>query len=295
MNDREQHLQRLRQEVENDKCPIVPAHVDESHPVWFLAVETMSKRAAGYWRMIRDSQRQRAYADFLAANAEGKVVCDLGCGPGALLFLADFFGAKKCIGVDSQFHPIVYLKGRLPQWEVIQGDFLDIEWPEADIYIHEMIGNNVYQEGLIDLCDAAKERGVYDKLYPNTVKLYDIKLKENKHKMTEDGGVIEPYTEEFLKLMEPITEGMGAKFAQQRWFDPRDNIKDMELIYNGDFYGGLKYEFYSENCCGWEVGFDDKYLFSNFREPTHWCLGNYWDFHNEFNDSPNPYSYGNLY
>ena len=90
-----------------------------------------------------------------------------------------------------------------------------------------------------------------------------------------------------------IDDSKGITLASSSSLE--QNIKDMKLIYNGNFYGGLKYEFYSENCCGWEVGFDDKFLFSNFREPTHWCLGNYWDFHNEFNDSPNQYSYGNLY
>lgn len=292
MNSVESYLQRLKQEVENDKCPIAPIHVDEAHPAWFMSVEALGRRAGGYWRMFKDSQRQRAYANFLAENAEGKVVCDLGCGPGALLYLAEYFGAKKCIGIEQQFHPVVYLRGRFKHWNIIQGDFTEVDWPEADIYIHEMIANNVYEEGLISLCDAAKERGVYDKLYPNTVRLYDITMKEDKDFLTTDGGPIETYTEAFLDRMTPILE--GKRQVRQRFFDYKDCLEDISQIYSGDFYGGLQYEFHGDHSedsyCGWEVGFNHKHLFSNFREPTHWALTKYWDFHNKWEDSPNPFA-----
>ena len=51
-------------------------------------------------------------------NVKDKTVCVLGTGVGTLLHLADYYGAKKCIGLDSDNWICVYLKGLYPHMEI---------------------------------------------------------------------------------------------------------------------------------------------------------------------------------
>ena len=273
---------RLKQQFQSDSEIKMPAHIDMGHPLWYEAVSNLTKRGTGYTAMIRDADRNNAYSKFFSQHARGKTVCDLGVGTGCLLALADFHGAKKCIGIDKNFWSNVYLKGRFPKWNIIHDCFNRAEWPEADIYIHEMVAYNFYGEGIVPLFESAKERGVIDKLYPNTVNLYELEQTKmyGEDTKVDYGGDLDKAGLTYLDMISDLQhawEQVGFR-NQKLWCDYTDTFKITKQIYEGDILGGEKFHDPDKKVMlGWECGFDGKHNFTNMGL-THWRMTYDWDF-----------------
>lgn len=273
---------RLKQQYESDGEIVMPPHIDMGHPLWYEAVSNLTKRGTGYVSMIRDANRNNAYSNFFREHARGKTVCDLGVGTGCLLALADFHGAEKCIGIDKNFWSNVYLKGRFQNWNIIHDDFNEIEWPKADIYIHEMVAFNFYGEGIVPLFESAKDRGVLDKLYPNTVNLYELEQTKmfGDNIKVDYGGDLDKAGLTYLDMISDLQHAWNdAGFKKEKlWCDYRDTFKITKQVYEGDILGGEKFHDPDKKVMlGWECGFDNKHNFTNMGL-THWRMTYDWDF-----------------
>lgn len=128
-------------------------------------------------RCAFDPEKLIAYDSFLKENAKGKVVCDLGAGCGILSYLAQYHGASKVICMD--FNPASLKRAEEilgPGNEFIVCDLLTVDFPEADIYIHEIFGSALYEERISSIFANLKKQGLENKCFPNYVEFfsYDI-------------------------------------------------------------------------------------------------------------------------
>ena len=131
-----------------------------------------------------DSQRNTAYENWISENVKDKIVIDLGAGSGILCYLAVKYGAKKVYALERRGRLIHRMKEILGDTvEYIHADLLETELPECDIYLHEWLTSefwnekrflrNFYEEGdkelevghILDLVEYAKKNNFIDKLY----------------------------------------------------------------------------------------------------------------------------------
>ena len=143
-----------------------------------------------------DSQRNTAYENWISENVKDKIVIDLGAGSGILCYLAVKYGAKKVYALERRGRLIHRMKEILGDTvEYIHADLLEAELPECDIYLHEWLTSefwnekrflkNFYKEGdkelevghILDLVEYAKKNKFIHKLYPNIVELSSIQGK----------------------------------------------------------------------------------------------------------------------
>ena len=141
-----------------------------------------------------DSQRNSAYESWISENVKDKIVIDLGAGSGILCYLAVKYGAKKVYALERRGELIDRMKEILgDSVEYIHGDLLETELPKCDIYLHEWLTSelwnekrflkNFYEEGdkelevghILDLVEYATKHDFIDKLYPNKVELSVIR------------------------------------------------------------------------------------------------------------------------
>ena len=129
-----------------------------------------------------DSQRNTAYENWISENVKDKIVIDLGAGSGILCYLAVKYGAKKVYALERRGRLIHRMKEILGDTvEYIHADLLETELPECDIYLHEWLTSefwnekrflrNFYEEGdkelevghILDLVEYAKKNNFIDK------------------------------------------------------------------------------------------------------------------------------------
>jgi len=227
-----------------------------------------------------DSQRNTAYENWISENVKDKIVIDLGAGSGILCYLAVKYGAKKVYALERKGRLIHRMKKILGDTvEYIHADLLETELPECDIYLHEWLTSelwnekrflkNFYKEGdkelevghILDLVEYAKKNNFVDKLYPNTVELSSI-----------DGESITEWAD-----IELQSHGQySKKFLQDYYGDLTKNsiyknkIYEKKVIWKGHIKD-LEYMKH-ENYLGWIVSFDDKYEVSNHLPISHWGL-----------------------
>ncbi len=227
-----------------------------------------------------DSQRNTAYENWISENVKDKIVIDLGAGSGILCYLAVKYGAKKVYALERRGRLIHRMKKILGDTvEYIHADLLETELPECDIYLHEWLTSelwnekrflkNFYKEGdkelevghILDLVEYAKKNNFVDKLYPNTVELSSI-----------DGESITEWAD-----IELQSHGQySKKFLQDYYGDLTKNsiyknkIYEKKVIWKGHIKD-LEYMKH-ENYLGWILSFDDKYEVSNHLPISHWGL-----------------------
>lgn len=227
-----------------------------------------------------DSQRNTAYENWISENVKDKIVIDLGAGSGILCYLAVKYGAKKVYALERRGRLIHRMKKILGDTvEYIHADLLETELPECDIYLHEWLTSelwnekrflkNFYKEGdkelevghILDLVEYAKKNNFVDKLYPNTVELSSI-----------DGESITEWAD-----IELQSHGQySKKFLQDYYGDLTNNsiyknkIYEKKVIWKGHIKD-LEYMKH-ENYLGWILSFDDKYEVSNHLPISHWGL-----------------------
>ena len=234
-----------------------------------------------YAGMYRDAQRNKAYSDFFKENAKGKVICDLGAGTGCLLSLAQYYGAKKCIGIERLYYPCIFMKETYPHWDILQGNFNEHEWPEADIYIHEVIGHNFYEEGVASLFKTARDKGLEHKLYPNTVKLYTLDDFKDGAWGVDSGGVLNKASQNYLKEIAKLEVEVEKEHSNGRqahaWHNYTNAFTKKTEIFSGSIVDGYDVLYSGKSKLGWECGFDNKYTFSNMGLSS-WVVSGNWNF-----------------
>ena len=227
-----------------------------------------------------DSQRNTAYENWISENVKDKIVIDLGAGSGILCYLAVKYGAKKVYALERRGRLIHRMKEILGDTvEYIHADLLETELPECDIYLHEWLTSefwnekrflkNFYQEGdkelevghILDLVEYAKKNNFIDKLYPNTVELSSI-----------EGESITEYAD--IKL---YSHGKYSKqFIEEHYSNLtlnsiyKNRVDSKEVIWKGHIKD-LKY-MQVNNYLGWILSFDNEYEVSNHLPISHWGL-----------------------
>ena len=227
-----------------------------------------------------DSQRNTAYENCISENVKDKIVIDLGAGAGILCYLAVKYGAKKVYALERRGRLIHRMKEILGDTvEYIHADLLETELPECDIYLHEWLTSefwnekrflrNFYEEGdkelevghILDLVEYAKKNNFIDKLYPNTVELSSI-----------EGESITEY--EDIKL---YSHGKYSRqFIEEHYSDLtlnsiyKNRVDSKEVIWKGHIKD-LKY-MQVNNYLGWILSFDNEYEVSNHLPISHWGL-----------------------
>tara|TARA_B100001057_G_scaffold331179_1_gene331481 strand:- start:88 stop:840 length:753 start_codon:yes stop_codon:yes gene_type:complete len=229
-----------------------------------------------------DSQRNTAYENWISENVKDKIVIDIGAGSGILCYLAVKYGAKKVYALERRGRLIHRMKEILgDSVEYIHADLLETELPECDIYLHEWLTSefwnekrflkNFYQEGdkelevghILDLVEYAKKNNFVDKLYPNMIELSDIQGKSYTH--FED---INLYSH----------KKYSRQFIQEHYSDITENsiykttVDNKKVIWKGHIKD-LKY-MQVNNYLGWVLSFDDEYELSNHLPVSHWGLRN---------------------
>ena len=229
-----------------------------------------------------DSQRNTAYENWISENVKDKIVIDLGAGSGILCYLAVKYGAKKVYALERRGRLIHRMKEILGDTvEYIHADLLETELPECDIYLHEWLTSefwnekrflkNFYQEGdkelevghILDLVEYAKKNDFIDKLYPNNVELSDI--------------VGNSFSE-----WDDIQLESHSKYSKRFLLDYYPNIGRNSIYRNTVMNKEVKWEGHIkdlnylkvENFLGWELSFDGEHSLSNHSPISHWGLKN---------------------
>ena len=105
-------------------------------------------------RCCLDDNKMHAYERFFKKHAKDKVIIDLGTGPGIMGYLALKNGAKKVYCIDYVNQYLDVAKTMLADFdnvEFIHGDARNLEFPDADIVVHEIFGHNVFDEYIYNI------------------------------------------------------------------------------------------------------------------------------------------------
>ena len=245
--------------------------------------KTMNNELLGFFKTaycFTDYQRNKSYEDWISENVKDKVVIDLGAGSGILCYLAVKYGAKKVYALERRGELIDRMKEILGNSvEYIHGDLLETELPKCDIYLHEWLTSefwnekrflkNFYPEGdkelevghILDLVEYAKKNDFVDKLYPNMVELSNIEGES---------------TTEWVDINIPSHSKYSKKFLQDYYNNLTQNsiynnkIKNKEIIWEGHIKDLTHHKV--ENYLGWKVSFDNNHALSNHLPVSHWGL-----------------------
>lgn len=162
--------------------------------------------------LIVDYDRTNCYNRFLKENAKNKVVIDCGAGSGILSWLALKHGAKEAHALEIVPTTIEHLEKLAtvtPNLYVKCVDVLTEDLPKGDLYVQEMFGDTIFDEGLHHLVSNLKRQGI-DNLYPNKIKVYslsttnkNIKLRKfNKEKDKFNLDMLDSEVREFIEILE---------------------------------------------------------------------------------------------
>jgi predicted RNA methylase len=119
--------------------------------------------------MLRDAIRVNAYRDAIFANVRGKSVVEIGCGTGILSLFAAQAGAKRVLAIEETkiaglAKKMVRANGFENIIKVITGSSRNVELEEpADVIIHELIGTDPFEEGMLSSIADARERFFKDR------------------------------------------------------------------------------------------------------------------------------------
>ena len=103
-----------------------------------------------------------------------------------------------------------------------------------------------------------------DKLYPNTVNLYELeqtKMYGEDTKVNYGGDLDKELT--YLDLISDLQHAWNDVFPNEKlWCDYRDTFKITKQVYEGDILGGEKFHDPDKKVMlGWECGFDGKQFY----------------------------------
>lgn len=129
--------------------------------------------------LVFDYDRSNCYNRFLKKYAKDKIVVDCGSGSGLLSWLALKHGAKEVYAVDiipSVLDHLERLSKITNNFHVKNIDILTEDLPKGDLYVHEIFGHTIFEEGVHHLVNNLKRQGVTS-LYPSKIKVYSSESK----------------------------------------------------------------------------------------------------------------------
>lgn len=162
--------------------------------------------------LIFDYDRTNCYNRFLKKYAKDKIIVDCGSGSGILSWLALKHGAKAAYALEiipSVLEHLQSLTNITPNFHVKEVDILTENLPIGDLYIHEIFGHTIFDEGIHHLVDNCKRQGITE-LYPKTVTLYSASKRNfdvrsfdrNLDKDKFSIELLDPEVREFVEILE---------------------------------------------------------------------------------------------
>ena len=223
-----------------------------------------------------DKERTEAYLDFIKANISGKTVVELGTGSGIITWLCVKHGATHVYAYENNRRVLTWLNTLFKdevKVTIVEEDVTTATLQDADIYLHENFGSNVYMEDILGMYTNLKSQNLEDKTYPNKLKMqygtYDLSNNteispEDRYAEIDDADLLEFFA---LCPMDEIMPGMQI----QRQVDQSEvtingtlfegDLKDLTLFTASDTNDGLVF---------WEATFDGQHTLSNWKSTTSW-------------------------
>ena len=173
--------------------------------------------------MLKDDVRTLVYRNAILNNAaefEGKVVLDVGCGTGILSLFAAKAGAKhvyacECSSIIEQAEEIIRANGFDKVITLIRGKVEEITLPvkQVDIIISEWMGYCLLYESMLNTVIIARDRWLAPngKMLPNKATLYMAAIEDAEYKKDKIGYWDNVYGFDFsaikrLAMLEPLVD-----------------------------------------------------------------------------------------
>ena len=225
-----------------------------------------------------DKERTEAYLEFIKTNVSGKTVVELGSGSGIMTWLCVKHGATHVYAYENNKRVLNWLKTFFKdeaKVTIVEEDITTATLKNADIYLHENFGSNVYMENILGMYANLKAQNLEDKTYPNKLKMqygtYDISNSTEVSVEDRYAEIDDPDLLEFFELC-PMDEIMPGMQLQRRvnqnkvtingtLFD--GDLKDLTLFTASDTNDQLVF---------WEATFDGQYTLSNWKSTTSWNI-----------------------
>ncbi|MCK6501852.1 class I SAM-dependent methyltransferase [Myxococcota bacterium] len=113
-------------------------------------------------RLLADRERTRGLVDFLARNAPGRTVVEVGCGTGLLSCIAARLGARSVVGIEPtrrhrDARRLVQASGLSDRVEILHGRVQDLDARPADLVFSELLNAEPFAEGVVPAMRAARD------------------------------------------------------------------------------------------------------------------------------------------
>jgi precorrin-6B methylase 2 len=114
--------------------------------------------------MLRDVVRVMSYREAIRNHAPGRTVAEVGCGTGVLSLFAARAGARKVIAIEESriaevAAAMIEANGCSGLVELRIANSRDVELDEpVDLIIHEILGTDPFEEGLLPVLQDVRER-----------------------------------------------------------------------------------------------------------------------------------------
>lgn len=221
-----------------------------------------------------DYNRTMAYHDWIKENVSGKTIVELGAGSGILSWLCVKYGATKVYAYENNL--------RIANWldecfegeskvEVVKEDITTATFPTADIYLHENLGCNVYNENIIGMYTNLKSQNLEDKTYPNKIK---IQYGTYNGTSTKYDGTVNDFSSTVLK---EFFDSCPMKKITETFYQLTPEVAKINIngtLYDGDLKNLTRYTDSDANSeyIFWEVSFDGSHVLSNWKTKNTWQI-----------------------
>ena len=236
-------------------------------------------------RCAIDPEKMHAYNSFLEQNAQGKVVCDIGCGPGVLTYLALIHGAKKVYAIEHNIDTLEAAKKILSKYAdkivFIHAEAYSFDYPDdIDLVIHEVLGNAVYDENILPIFRQLKKHNLLEKTYPTRFEFFQYRwMKTSQLLMAYNYTNFDDNTAEYHRLAEEaypncLTQANRTlqSYIIRTYYHERYNflIKN-HTIEPEEEWDKINYKWFNnlkpEEYVGWRAYLTDSIYFSNTPRP----------------------------
>ena len=221
-----------------------------------------------------DYNRTMAYHDWIKDNVAGKTVVELGSGSGILTWLCVKYGATKVYSYENNLRIINWLEQCFEgesKVEIKKEDITTASFPTADIYLHENLGCNVYNENILDMYTNLKSQNLEDKCYPNKIK---IQYGTYDGTSTKYDGTVNDFSSTVLKEFFDSCPMEKMPRVMYQLTPQIGKITINGTLYDGYFKNLTRYTDSDANSeyIFWEASFDGNQILSNWKSKNTWQI-----------------------
>ena len=221
-----------------------------------------------------DYNRTMAYHDWIKDNVAGKTVVELGSGSGILTWLCVKYGATKVYSYENNLRIINWLEQCFEgesKVEIKKEDITTASFPTADIYLHENLGCNVYNENILDMYTNLKSQNLEDKCYPNKIK---IQYGTYDGTSTKYDGTVNDFSSTVLKEFFDSCPMEKMPRVMYQLTPEIGKITINGTLYDGYFKNLTRYTDSDANSeyIFWEASFDGNQILSNWKSKNTWQI-----------------------